>query len=192
MGTLVRLRGLPSDHPRVHLELQGIEESIRNERQRFGDGREASGFICIVKETFMVPSNLRRVQQTLVSYGLAQLSGANSITSYFVPILTVIGVAGGNLHHLFLTGMYGLSKLVFILIGSFFFIDGLGRRKSLFIGICFQMVSDVYIGVYVKYKQNGNVSSASSSAAIAFMFIHAFGYAVGKSRSNLMQLFCLV
>ena len=75
--------------------------------------------------------------------------------------------------------MYGVSKLVFGIMTSFFFVDALGRRKSLFIGITFQMISDIYLGVYVKFKQEDNANEASSRAAIALIFLHAFGYAVG-------------
>jgi hypothetical protein len=69
------------------------------------------------------------------------------------------------------------------MIGSFFFIDAVGRRKSLFIGASLQMVSDIYIGTYLKYRQDSSVSDESSHGAIAFIFIHAFGYVIGKSRS---------
>ena len=178
--TLVRLRGLPADHARVQRELAEIQGSIQLERERYGCDTH-NGIVSIVKETFTVPSNLRRVQQTLVSYGLAQLSGANSVTSYFIPILTLMGVGGGTTRNLFLSGMYGLSKLFFALIASFFFIDALGRRRSLFVGITFQMLSDLYIGIYIKYKQEGDASAASSQAAIGLIFVHAFGYSVGKS-----------
>ncbi|PVH84075.1 MFS general substrate transporter [Cadophora sp. DSE1049] len=172
--SLARLRGMPADHPRVQGEIRDIEISINKSRMESGDS-----FLGVMRETFLVPSNLRRVQQTLVSYALAQLSGANSVTSYFVPILTLMGVGGGTTRNLFLTGMYGMSKFFFCLIASFFFIDALGRRKSLFVGITLQMMSDIFIGVYIKYKQEGTVPKASSEAAIAAIFIHAFGYAVG-------------
>lgn len=181
--TLVRLRGLPADHARVQRELAEIQGSIQLERERYGCDTH-NGIVSIVKETFTVPSSLRRVQQTLVSYGLAQLSGANSVTSYFIPILTLMGVGGGTTRNLFLSGMYGLSKLFFALIASFFFIDALGRRRSLFVGITFQMLSDLYIGIYIKYKQEGDASAASSQAAIGLVFVHVFGYAVGKSEDQ--------
>ncbi|OBT94109.1 hypothetical protein VE01_06981 [Pseudogymnoascus verrucosus] len=176
--TLVKLRGLPSDHPRVAMEIRSIEDSINKSR----GGSEEDGpprFIDIVKETFTRRSNLRRLQQVLVSYALAQLSGANSITSYFVPILSIMGLGGDTKRSLFLSGMYAMSKLFFCLIASFFFIDALGRRKSLFVGITLQMISDIYIGVYIKFKQQNAANFASSEAAIAAIFIHAFGYAVG-------------
>ncbi|KFX99698.1 hypothetical protein V497_01539 [Pseudogymnoascus sp. VKM F-4516 (FW-969)] len=176
--TLAKLRGLPSDHPRVSMEIRGIEDSIS--KSRGGSGEDGPPrFIDIVKETFTGWSNLRRLQQVLVSYALAQLSGANSITSYFVPILSIMGLGGDTKRSLFLSGMYAMSKLFFCLIASFFFIDALGRRKSLFVGITLQMISDIYIGVYIKYKQQNAVSLASSEAAIAAIFTHAFGYSVG-------------
>ncbi|KIW17036.1 hypothetical protein PV08_04227 [Exophiala spinifera] len=176
--TLARLRGLPLDHIRVQREMSEIQNSIQLARAQYGDDHH-KGIVSILKETFTVPSNLRRVQQTLVSYGLAQLSGANSVTSYFIPILTLMGVGGGTTRNIFLSGMYAVSKLAFALIASFFFIDALGRRKSLFVGILFQGLSDIYLGVYIKYKQEDNASAASSRAAIGLIFVHAFGYAVG-------------
>ncbi|KIV77674.1 hypothetical protein PV11_09458 [Exophiala sideris] len=176
--TLEKLRGLPVSHPRVQQELAEIQRSIALEKEHHGAGNH-NGIVSIVKETFMVPSNLRRVQQTLVSYALAQLSGASSVTSYFIPILKIMGVSSGGSQSIFLSAMYAVAKLVFSTIASFFFIDVLGRRKSLFIGIATQMVTDIYLGVYIKFKQEGDASAASSRAALALIFMHAFGYAVG-------------
>jgi len=42
-----------------------------------------------------------------------------------------------------------------------------------------QMLSDIYVGVYLKYKQEGVASQASSEAALAAIFIHGFGYVAG-------------
>ncbi|KAI1047465.1 hypothetical protein LB505_009953 [Fusarium chuoi] len=169
-AVLVNLRRLPTNHPRLQKEIKEIEDSVTGIR---------SSFAGIVKETFTVPSNLRRLQQALLSYALAQLSGANSVTSYFIPIMSIMGIGGGTSESMFLSGMYGFSKFIFSLVASFFFIDALGRRRSLFIGITLQLISHVYIGVFIKYHQEGPVSSSASQAAIAAVFFHAFGYAVG-------------
>lgn len=177
--TLVALRGLPANHPRVISELEDIRQQVEGQRQ-LGNPTSRSGMVAVLKETFLVPANLRRVQQALVSYGLAQLSGANSVTSYLVPILTLIGLGGGTSRKLFLTCMYSMAKFFFTLMSSFFFIDALGRRKSLFTGVTIQMISDVYIGVYLKYKQLGPVNGSASEAAIAAIFIHGFGYSIGE------------
>ncbi|KIV92479.1 hypothetical protein PV10_03773 [Exophiala mesophila] len=176
--TLAKIRGLPRDHPLVQKELSDIQTSIRREREHHGPKVNA-GLTSILKEVFTVKANLRRLQQIVVSYALAQLSGANAVTSYFVPILTLLGVSSGPQQNIFLSGMYGVSKLVFGIMTSFFFVDALGRRKSLFIGIAFQMISDIYLGVYIKFKQDDNANEDSSRAAIALIFLHAFGYAVG-------------
>ncbi|KAI5461691.1 general substrate transporter [Mariannaea sp. PMI_226] len=170
---LVRLRGLPVENPRVLTELSEIETALEQTSVRSSD------IMSLLKEMFTVRSNLRRLQQSLISYAFAQLSGANSITSYFVPIMKLIGVEGGNEESMFLSGMYSFSKLWFILIASFFLVDGLGRRRSLFLGTTVQMLSHIYIAVFIKYLQQGPVSSNASRAAIAAIFIHAFGYAVG-------------
>lgn len=170
INTLVKLRRMPADHARLQKEIRDIEDSINGAN---------SSLAGIVKETFTVPSNLRRLQQALVSYAFAQLSGANSVTSYFVPIMSIMGLGGGTARSMFLSGMYGFSKFIFSIVASFFFIDALGRRRSLFVGVAIQMISHVYIGVFIKYHQEGHVSSAASEAAIAAVFFHAFGYAVG-------------
>lgn len=170
---LIQLRRLPAEHLRIVTELADIQSSVT--------GTEGDSFLAIVKETFTVSSNLRRLQQVLVSYALAQLSGANSVTSYFIPIMKLLRDEIDTSQDIFLSGMYGFSKLWFSLIASFFIIDVLGRRRSLFIGLAVQMISHIYIGVFIKYNQEGEVSAAASNAAVAALFIHAFGYAVGKS-----------
>ncbi|OAA80696.1 General substrate transporter [Akanthomyces lecanii RCEF 1005] len=176
---LVRIRGLPLDHPRVQHELQEIKEHIHQERVFYAGGKKTASFRSILKETFTVPANLRRVQQCLILYSLPQLSGASSISSYLIPILKIVGVAKGTERNLFLSAMYTMSKFFFALIASFLFVDALGRRKSLFVGCTCQMLADLYVGIYVKYSQEGPVSTAASQGAIAAIFIQAFGYSVG-------------
>ncbi|KAG9188905.1 hypothetical protein G6011_07610 [Alternaria panax] len=177
IDTLVALRGLPIEHPRVASEFNEIKAQTTGERQRFGGG--PMNLMAVLRETFFVKANLRRVAQACISYGLAQLSGANSVTSYLVPILTMIGAGGTTDRNMFLTGMYSMAKFFYTLMASFFFIDALGRRKSLFVGIIVQMVSDIYIGVFLKFRQAGSVAPGSSVGAIAAIYIHGFGYAVG-------------
>jgi MFS family permease len=178
---LSRIRGLPIDDPRLQHEIMEIENDINRTAEIKGN----SNFLMIAKETFSTAANLRRVQQSILTYALAQLSGANLITSYFVPILAIVGVSGGTDKSMFLSGMYAVSKFVFLLFATFFFIDALGRRKSLFIGATLQMLTHIYLAVYVRETQKGPVSEAASNTAIAALFIHALGYAVGKKPETL-------
>lgn len=179
--TIIRLRCLPIDHPRVQEEFGGIKESIQTESMACGGFNSPSDLLGIAKETFTVPSNLRRVQQVLILYILPQLSGGNSVTNYFIPILKIAGVAGDSNKNLFLNCMYTLTKFVFSLLASFFFIDVLGRRNSLFTGVTLQMLSDIYLAVYISIQQQMSVSQSSSEAALVAIFVHAFGYTIGKS-----------
>lgn len=77
LDALVKLRGLPADHPYLEEEYALIETHLDDENQQSGD----QGYLSIMKETFMVRSNLRRVQLTIVAYILAQFSGANSVSN---------------------------------------------------------------------------------------------------------------
>lgn len=103
------------------------------------------------------------------------------MASYLVPVLTMNGVGGSTDRNMFLTGMYSMSKFFYTIIASFFFIDALGRRKSLLIGITIQMISDIYIGTFLKYEKTDSVAPGSSQGAIAVIFTHGFGYAFGES-----------
>lgn len=179
--TLVRLRGLPADHPRMQEEIQGVKNSLQSEIQTAEiHDRSPSKIVTISKETFTVPSNLRRVQQVIILYIFPQLSGGNSITNYFIPILEIVGTAGDSNRNLFLNGMYTLSKFFFSLFASFFFIDALGRRNSLFTGISIQMLSDIYLAAYIKVQNDGPVPKSAGEAGLAAIFVHSFGYTIGK------------
>lgn len=181
VDTLVKLRRLPSDHPRIQDELQGIQESLQAETgTRDRDDHSPSQIVSIAKELFTEPSNLRRFQQALIMYALPQFSGGNSVTNYFVPILEVVGLAGNSTRNLFLNGMYTLAKFFFSLLASFVFIDALGRRNSLFFGVTLQMISDIYLAAYIKVQNQNRASQGASEAALAAIFVHALGYSVGK------------
>lgn len=76
--------------------------------------------------------------------------------------------------------MYTVAKFGFSLLAIFLFIDALGRRNSLFIGITLQKASDIYLAVYIKVQQDHGASEGASQAGLAAIFIHAFGYSIGK------------
>lgn len=184
VSTLVTLRRLPSDHPRIQEELRGIRESIQLE---VGGTDDHSPFqiVSIAKETFIQPANLRRVQQAIIMYALPQFSGGNSVTNYFIPILEIVGLGGSSTGNLFLNGMYALAKFFFSLFASFIFIDALGRRNSLLFGITLQMLSDIYLAAYIKIQQQSGASQSAGEAALAAIFVHALGYSVGMSTDSL-------
>lgn len=58
--TLTALRGLPADHPYVANELFEIRQQIEAEHTKYGDAA-GGGIKTVLRETFLVPANLRRV-----------------------------------------------------------------------------------------------------------------------------------
>lgn len=187
MDVLAQIRGLPASHPRMLQEASDMRADISQSYELYNSSNgNRWALAAVVKETFTVPENLRRFQQALILYALPQLSGSNAVTSYLIPILDIIGVAGDDTRNIFLSGMYSMSKFFFSMLSSFVFIDMLGRRRSLFIGITIQMLTDIYIAVYVQRKQSGvAISKSGSEAAIGAIYIHAFGYAVGELYQHL-------
>ena len=53
------------------------------------------------------------------------------------------------------------------------------RRKPLFLVVILQIVSHLYLSIFIKYHQEGDASDGASKAAIAAIFVHGFGYAIG-------------
>lgn len=116
-NALVRLRRLPENDPRLQAELDEIVRSLQAETELTGSGiRSFHGISLVTKEMFTVKSNLRRLQQVLILYALPQLSGGNSYTNYFIPILKIVGAWHNSTHGVLLNAVYGTSKFCFGLI----------------------------------------------------------------------------
>ena len=135
LASLSKIRGLPASSPFINAEFMDMSSQSAQELAEYG----SPTLISTVRETFLVRSNLRRVQLTCMAYILAQMSGANAVTNYLPTIFGLIGVSNSNTQ-IFSTGFYAISKLIFCIIASLFFVDAIGRRKSLLIGITTQML----------------------------------------------------
>ena len=173
---LFKLRGLPEDDPSLQLEYSQLVSQLEDEN----DSNLQDSYWAIVKETFGKRSNLRRVQLTVVAYILAQFSGANSITNYLPTIFGLIGISGTSAR-IYSTGLYAVTKLVCCFAASLFIVDVLGRRKSLMLGVTVQMLCHAYLAGYLKHfiKDPSSMPAGASDAAIAVIYLHAFGWAVG-------------
>lgn len=176
LAALIKLRGSPGDSSCVDTEFQMMVSSMEDREAGLGNNIKVS----IIKETFLVKSNLRRVQLTIFVYILAQMSGANAITNYLPTIFGLVGITSSDVK-VYSTGLYTIAKLICCLAASLFFIDVVGRRKSLMIGISVQIVCHSYLTGYLKIYQShhDSMSKGSTDAALAFIYIHAFGWAVG-------------
>jgi MFS family permease len=177
LANLVKLRGLDALHPDVIAEYQEMSSQIDHEGIEFGK----MTFKATVRETFLVPSNLRRVKLTVMAYLLAQMSGANAITNYLPTIFGLIGVKGTGAK-IYSSGLYGLAKVVCTIAASLLFVDAVGRRKSLLTGISIQIFCHSYLAGYLNAftRHPKSVSKSSSDMAIAAVYIHALGWSIGK------------
>lgn len=192
-STLVTIRGLGQDHAYLVAEWDQMRDQVAREKEEFG----GLGYISILRETFCVRANLRRVQLVVVAYILAQFSGANSVTNYLPEIFGIVGVESTDVK-VYASGLYALAKLVCCVAASLLFVDVVGRRKSLFIGITVQMLCHSYLAGYLSFfvRDEDSVPKGASDAAIGVIYIHAFGWAVGKkplfdaiSLSNIKNLY---
>ncbi|OAA59911.1 General substrate transporter [Niveomyces insectorum RCEF 264] len=173
-------------------EFASISLPIQRELDEYGK----DSLVATLREAFTVRTNLRRVQLTIVAYILAQMSGANSVTNYLPTIFGYVGVSTSDTK-LYSSGLYAVTKFACCLIASVFFVDAVGRRKSLFIGITIQMLSHTYLGSYlyeVAHRQDG-VNKSASNTAIAAIYIHALGWAIAMDKWGAFYFFaawCLV
>ncbi|KAH8777441.1 general substrate transporter [Diaporthe sp. PMI_573] len=176
LAALTSLRGLDRDHPYLRDEWHKMSTQIAHEQAEYGD----QTYLSLFRETFCVRSNLRRVQLTVFAYILAQFSGANSVTNYLPEIFGIIGVKSTSVK-VYASGLYALAKLVCCIAASLFFVDVIGRRKSLMIGITIQMLCHSYLAGYLNYfvRDADSVPTGASDAAIGVIYIHALGWAIG-------------
>lgn len=146
-----------------------------------------SGAIGVIKETFLVPSNLYRVYLTFMAQLLSQWSGAGSITVYAPDLFKLLGVTGNN-ESLLVTAVFGIVKLVAAIICALFLVDVIGRKRALLLGITLQAISMVYIAGFLTAVPEMGVTDGfvlpenqkgASEGAIAMIYLSGFGWALG-------------
>ncbi|KAJ5469242.1 Major facilitator superfamily domaingeneral substrate transporter [Penicillium diatomitis] len=180
---LSRIRHLPPDHEYLVREITAIQTSHEIEME----ATRGTGFMGMLKETFLIPSNFYRVYLALMAQILSQWSGAGSITLYAPDLFKLLGVAGSN-ETLLVTAIFGIIKLVAAIACALFLVDVIGRKRALLIGIALQAIAMVYIagfltavpemGVVKNFKLPASKKGASEGA-IAMIYISGFGWALG-------------
>jgi hypothetical protein len=179
---LSRLRNLPAVHPVVIAELAGMELQLLHEMESVAGASQWD----LLKETFVPVENRRRFFLIFMATLFSQWSGANAITQYSPTIFGYLGIEGTETT-LLATGIYGVVKFTSTLLFALFFVDFVGRRRSLITGIILQMLTLVYVGGYLggttnmstAYISSHPVVSHASTAAIVAIYIHAIGWSIG-------------
>ncbi|RAK83866.1 MFS quinate transporter [Aspergillus costaricaensis CBS 115574] len=183
LNNLARLRNLPPDHEYVVEEFTGIQ----NAHQAEMEATMGAGWLGIVKEAIMVPSNLYRLYLAAMAQLLSQWSGAGSITLYAPDLFSLLGITGSN-ESLLVTAVFGIVKLTAAVICALFLVDVIGRKRALLLGITLQAISMIYVASFLTaVPEMGIVDDfvlpeskrGSSRGAIAMIYISGVGWALG-------------
>ncbi|KAJ5726967.1 Major facilitator superfamily domain general substrate transporter [Penicillium malachiteum] len=183
LSNLARIRNLPIDHDYVVREFTDIEAAHQAEME----ATMGSGPLGIIKETFLIPSNLYRVYLTMMAQILSQWSGAGSITVYATDLFTLLGISGSN-ENLLVTAIFGIVKLVAAIICALFLVDVIGRKRALLLGITLQAISMIYVAGFLSAVPEMGVvdnyvlpdsKKGASKGAIAMIYISGAGWALG-------------
>lgn len=183
LETMARLRHLPADHPYVTQEIAAITIQHHEEME----ATKGTSWFGIVKELFLVPSNLYRLYLAFFAQIMSQWSGAGSITLYAPDLFALLGITGTN-ESLLVTAVFGIVKLVAAICCALFLVDVIGRKRSLLIGITLQAISMIYVasfltavpelGIVDDYVLAPN-ESGPSKGAIFMIYLSGFGWALG-------------
>ncbi|KAK5000593.1 hypothetical protein LTR66_000566 [Elasticomyces elasticus] len=179
---LEKLRKLPAEHPYVRTEIIDINDQLERKRGTTMD----TTWLGPVRELVTVRANRYRLMLSLMSQLLAQWSGASSITIYAPKYFAMMGVSGSH-EELLATAIFGLVKFCSAILCTFILVDFIGRKRSLSIGIALQLVSMLYMAIFLVVDKSVSADDAVQSAsqkhavkgAIGMIYFSGFGWALG-------------
>lgn len=183
LENMARIRNLPADHPYVTAEIAAITIQHHEEME----ATMGTNWFGVVKELFLVPSNLYRLYLAFFAQLMSQWSGAGSITLYAPDLFELLGVTGTN-ETLLVTAVFGIVKLVAAVSCALFLVDVIGRKRSLLAGITLQAIAMIYVASFLSavpelgQVDNYELSPAElgpSKGAIFMIYVSGFGWALG-------------
>ncbi|OCF31073.1 solute carrier family 2 [Kwoniella heveanensis BCC8398] len=172
LKALCRIRRLPEDHPYLLAEYNEIASSVNAEVEIV----HSTSWVGLYQELKTDRTLLRRFILVLIVQLGFNFSGGNSITYYQTSILSTINVTTTDGAYLF-SGIYGLMKVLAVLIYAFFCSERFGRRKMVLIGAAVNILCVLWIAIYLGVLAGHN--KAAGWVAIAAVCIFAIGYGIG-------------
>jgi len=88
------------------------------------------------------PSNRRRIFIGVAIFVFMQFAGSNAINYYSPRIFRSVGLTGSSTS-LYATGIYGIVRLLCVIIAMYFVVDRYGRRKMLMGGAVVMLIAMV-------------------------------------------------
>ncbi|KAG5356288.1 putative quinate permease [Yarrowia sp. B02] len=179
LKTLSEIRHLPTDDPYVLREILDVREQIEREKQELS----GTNVFSLMKELVSTKANRYRLFLGVCTQLLAQWSGANAVTVYSTQFFSMLGIPS-KVDQMMYTAILGVVKFCAAVCCALFLIDTIGRRRSLYTGLCVQFVSMMYLGIYLAIvpasKTNRSPSDTKAGgAAIAAIFLSGCGWALG-------------
>ncbi|KIR67999.1 hypothetical protein I312_104851 [Cryptococcus bacillisporus CA1280] len=172
LHTLARIRRLPEDHPYVDEEYNEIASSVNTEIEI----AHSTSWLGLFRELKNDRTLLRRFILVMIVQLGFNFSGGNSITYYQTSILSTINVTTSDGAYLF-SGIYGLMKVLAVLVYAFLLSERFGRRKMLLIGATINILCVLWIAIYLGALAGHN--KAAGWVAIAAVCVFAIGYGIG-------------
>ncbi|KAJ5912343.1 general substrate transporter [Penicillium tannophilum] len=177
---LGRLRQLPEDSPSILEELNLIQDELITKQT------DKKQWISLEpwKLLFGKRTNLSKLAFLISAQILSQWSGTNAITTYAPKFFELLGVTGQS-KKLLKTAIFGAVKFASAILCAVIFIDRLGRKRCLISGITLQLLSLLYVAIYLTVPSSLGTKIHSADmhradiAAIASLYVTGVGYAFG-------------
>lgn len=185
-NVLARLRNLPEDHPYLQEELQYIMNDFEEEQMH----HHSHGFAGTLKE-LNIPSNRKRIVLGVLIFTFMQWAGSNAINYYSPRIFESVGLTGSSTS-LYATGIYGVIRLVCVIIAMYFAVDRFGRKKMLIGGAVIMLTAMWVIGSYIKVAglPTDTETGVSGGAYAAIVFIYVFAVGFCFSYAGIPWIYC--
>ncbi|KAI1371474.1 putative MFS quinate transporter [Hypoxylon crocopeplum] len=180
---MAHIRHLPVDDPYVLSEINAIRAAHEEELE----ATMGASWYGVLKEMFLIPSNLYRLYLSSMVQFLSQWSGAGSITLYAPDLFNILGITGQN-ESLLVTAVFGIVKFVAAVICALFLVDVIGRKRALLLGISLQAISMIYVAGFLTAVPELGVDddyvlpqaeASASRGAVAMIYISGCGWALG-------------
>ena len=179
---LCKLRNLPRDNNYMVGEVCDILEHNNKEKEVKG----GVTWFSMVRDIILDKSIAYRFfAVSAASQIIGQWSGSNAITIYANELFALSGIVG--VETLKMTAILGVCKFVGAYFTAFFLIDTLGRKRTLYAGICIQFISTLYYAIFLTLvpqaaKDGADLSGSqerASKGAVAALFFSGIGWVTG-------------
>ncbi|KAF1800492.1 general substrate transporter [Mucor lusitanicus] len=177
----------------VLCKIRGSED-VKEEMEQIQSSLSVQAKNTSWKQVISVPHR-KRLLLGISIQALQQMTGTNVI-NYFSPIIFKSIGLSSNEAELLATGVYGILKMIVVLIGFSSLIDRFGRRPLLIgggvaMGMCMYAVSVcVALNPINKTPQGMDVSSISATAALGIVFMYSYAVFFALSWGPCPWLYC--